>query len=619
MGGGWSLLQGATVLANGSTRFSVWAPDVETASVVLVDGGRPKQHPLDRQPGGFLETVVPGVAAGADYFYRLDGERDRADPVSRHQPAGVHGPSRVVDPTAFRWSDADWRGIETPDLLIYELHVGTFMPEGSFHAVADRLPYLRELGVTAIELMPVAEFPGRRNWGYDGVHPYAPQSSYGGPDGLRRLVDAAHAEGLAVLLDVVYNHLGPEGNYLAEFGPYFTDRYGTPWGRALNFDGADSDQVRRYFIDNALYWVTEFHIDGLRLDAVQMIFDFSAYHILDELCEAVHRVASSGGRRVQVIAESDLNDPRLVREHGRSGYALDAMWNDDFHHAVHTALTGERGGYYVDFRGIESVARSLSDRFVLAGDYSAYRRRRHGASAVDLPADRFVVFIQNHDQVGNRARGERLSDLVSVEELKMAAAVLLLSPYVPLLFMGEEYGETNPFLYFVDHGDPALLEAVRSGRRREFAAFGWTDRVPDPGSEDTFLRSVLEPQRAQSPPHAQLALLYRDLIGLRKTEPALRPGAARLRIDSDHEAGWVAMVYEGMDHDLFVAHNFESDARSLPAALPAGVWTRRLATDDARYGGKGPSAPSRLTAHSQPTTVVELPGYTSVLYSRGVS
>ncbi len=294
------------------------------------------------------------------------------------------------------------------------------------------------------------------------------------------------------------------------------------------------------------------------------------------------------------------------------------MWNDDFHHAVHTALTGERSGYYVDFEGIESVARSLADRFVLAGHYSAYRRRRHGAPAVDVPTDRFVVFIQNHDQVGNRARGERLSELVTLEELKLAAAVLLLSPYVPLLFMGEEYGETNPFLYFVDHGDLALLEAVRRGRRREFAAFGWTDVVPDPGSENSFLRSRLEPQRADSPPHSQVALLYRDLIGLRKTEPALRPGAAPVRIDSDREAGWVAVVYEGLGDDLFVAHNFESGVRSLPASLPAGIWTRRLATDDARYGGEGPSAPSRLTAHSQPTTV-ELPGHASVLYSRGAS
>lgn len=618
MAGGWFLERGATVFADGSTRFSVWAPRVETGSVIVVGAGGRSKHPLERQPSGVFETTVPGLGAGADYFYRLDGERDRPDPVSRHQPAGVHGPSRTVDPASYRWSDSGWRGVDMADLLIYELHVGAFTAAGTFDALAERLPYLRELGVTAIELMPVAEFPGRRNWGYDGVHPYAPQSSYGGPEGLRRLVDAAHREGLAVLLDVVYNHLGPEGNYLGEYGPYFTDRYGTPWGEALNFDGPESDEVRRYFIDNALYWITEYHIDGLRLDAVQMIFDFSAFHILDELAEAVHREAAACGRRVQVIAESDLNDPRLVRRRDLGGYGLDGMWNDDFHHAVHSALTGEQNGYYVDFGGIEPVVRSLSDRFVLSGRYSAYRRRRHGAPATDVPADRFVVFVQNHDQVGNRAAGERLSRLVGLDELKLAAAVLLLSPFVPLLFMGEEYGETNPFLYFVDHGDPALLEAVREGRRREFKAFGWTKMVPDPASEETFRRSSLEPERAQRPPHSQVAQLYRDLIGLRRSEPCLRPARARLNVDFDSHAGWLTIAFGSPNSDLFVAHNLESEPREVPVSVPAGGWTRRLATDDEPYGGAGPSGPGRLTVGEE-SVALELPGYVSLLYSREVS
>ncbi len=618
MASGWSLERGATVLADGSTRFSVWAPRVETAHVIVLGAGGRSEHILDRQPGGVFETTVPGVGAGTDYFYRLDGERDRPDPVSRHQPAGVHGPSRTVDPTTYQWSDSGWQGVDTADLLIYELHVGAFTAEGTFDALAERLPYLRELGVTAIELMPVAEFPGRRNWGYDGVHPYAPQSGYGGPEGLRRLVDAAHREELAVFLDVVYNHLGPEGNYLGEYGPYFTDRYGTPWGDAVNFDGPESDEVRRYFIDNALYWVTEFHIDGLRLDAVQMIFDFSAFHILDELAEAVHREAASSGRRIQVIAESDLNDPRLVRRRDLGGYGLDGMWNDDFHHAVHTALTGEQNGYYLDFGGIEPVARSLSDRFVLSGHYSAYRRRRHGAPATDVPADRFVVFTQNHDQVGNRAAGERLGHLVGPDELKLAAALLLLSPYVPLLFMGEEYGEANPFQYFVDHGNPALLEAVREGRRREFAAFGWTQEVPDPASDETFRRCTLEPERAERPPHSQVALLYRDLIGLRKSERSLRPAQSSFNIDFDDEAGWLTIAYGSANPDLFVAHNLQSELRGLPVSVPAGVWLRRLATDDGRYGGSGPSGPARLTVGGEPAAL-ELPGYVSVLYSREVS
>ncbi len=612
----WSLQRGATLQGDGSTCFSVWAPAVETASVVILDAEGETAYPMERRDAGLFQAQLPGVAAGTDYLYRLDGGRDRPDPVSRHQPAGVNGPSRVVDPTAFQWSDSGWQGVETADLLMYELHVGTFSNAGTFDAAAERLAYLRDLGVTAIELMPVAEFPGRRNWGYDGVHPYAPQSSYGGPDGLRRLVDRAHRAGLAVFLDVVYNHLGPEGNYLAEFGPYFTTRYETPWGAAINFDGADSDEVRRYFIDNARYWVTEFHIDGLRLDAVQMIFDFGAYHFLAELADAVHRVAEAAGRRVQIIAESDLNDPRLVRSHDRGGFNLNGMWNDDFHHAIHAALTSERNGYYSDFGGVEPVARTLQDRFVLAGRYSAYRRRRHGAPASDIPADRFIVFIQNHDQVGNRARGERLSELVTHEQRKLAAAMLLLSPYVPLLFMGEEYGETNPFLYFVDHGDAELVEAVREGRRREFASFGWTGSIPDPGAEETFLRSRLEREKAVRPPHSQLARLYHDLISLRRSEPALRPGAARYRVASDVEAGSVTIFYECGGQALLVAHNLAAAQAKLRPSIPAGVWRRQVATDDAVYGGSGPAAPAQLVSTANEPLAVELPAHTSVLYRR---
>ncbi|MGH7823102.1 MAG: malto-oligosyltrehalose trehalohydrolase, partial [Candidatus Binatia bacterium] len=363
-------------------------------------------------------------------------------------------PSRIVDPGAFRWSDDAWRGVELGGLVFYELHVGTFSGAGSFDGVLERLGDLASLGITAIELMPVAEFPGTRNWGYDGVHPYAPHDAYGGPEGLKRLVDAAHRAGLAVVLDVVYNHLGPEGNYLAEFGPYFTDRYATPWGDAVNFDGADSDEVRRYFLDNALYWVSEFHLDGLRLDAVHAIYDFSARHILEEIADAVHALAACLGRNLHVIAESDLNDPRLVRPREQGGFALDAQWNDDFHHAVHTALTGERIGYYADFAGIDPVAKVLKDRFALDGRYSRFRRRRHGREARDLSPARFVVFTQNHDHVGNRPRGERLASLVPFEKQKLAAALLLISPYLPLVFMGEEYAESRPFLYFVSHGDP---------------------------------------------------------------------------------------------------------------------------------------------------------------------
>lgn len=616
MAGAWALERGATVLEDGSTRFSVWAPAVERAAVVILQDGRTTEHPMERRDKGLHETVVAAVGPGTDYFLRLDEARNRPDPVSRFQPAGVHGPSRVVDPGTYAWSDAGWAGLETGDLILYEMHVGTFTEEGTFEAVAKRLPYLEELGVTAIELMPVAGFPGRRNWGYDGVHLYAPQSSYGGPDGLWRLVDAAHGAGLAVVLDVVYNHLGPEGNYLGELGPYFTDRYGTPWGRALNFDGPDSDEVRRYFIDNALYWVTEFHIDGLRLDAVHAIFDFGAQHLLEELATAVHSQAEALGRRVQVIAESDLNDPRLVRPAERGGYGLDATWSDDFHHAVHAALTGEQNGYYEDFGGVEPVAKAMRDRFVLDGRYSAYRRRRHGAQATDVPADRFVVFVQNHDQVGNRARGERLTALVSFEQQKLAAALLLLSPYVPLLFMGEEYGEPNPFLYFVDHSDKQLSEAVRRGRRQEFARFAWQGPLPDPTAEETFARSRPDPALTRLSPHAELLRLYRELIRIRRHEPALRPGAARSRVESDTQAGWLALVLEAGGRDLLAAFNLSNGPSMIELQIPAGAWQRRLATDEALYGGNGSVIPSPVTSDGAAPTRFAVPAYAAALFCR---
>ncbi|MGD8869087.1 MAG: malto-oligosyltrehalose trehalohydrolase, partial [Gemmatimonadales bacterium] len=401
----WTLERGVTLTQDGSARFSVWAPRVGQTTLVLNRDSATSEHPMTRGEDGVHTVRVSDVPVGSDYLFRLDGARDRPDPVSRCQAAGVHGPSRVVDPMAFAWTDTSWVGLELDALILFELHPGTFTPAGTFDGTVERLGYLRELGITAIQLMPVAQFPGRRNWGYDGVYPYAPQMSYGGPEGLKRLIDAAHRAGLGVYLDVVYNHLGPEGNYLDEFGPYFTDRYGTPWGRAINFDGPDSDEVRRYFIDNALYWMSEYHIDGLRLDAVHAIFDFSARHILEEIASAVHAEAELLGRRVHVISESDLNDPRLVRPRRLGGYELDGTWSDDFHHAIHATLTGERHGYYVDFGGIEQVAKAYRARFVLDGTYSRYRRRRHGAPADDVPADRFIVFVQNHDQVGNRARG----------------------------------------------------------------------------------------------------------------------------------------------------------------------------------------------------------------------
>jgi maltooligosyltrehalose trehalohydrolase len=540
---------------------------------------------MERNQAGVWQVDAKNVPPGSDYWYRANGRVDRPDPVSRARPHGVHGPSRIIDPAGFVWADGDWKGPEVRDLIIYELHVGTFTPEGTFEAVIPRLEQLRDLGITAIELMPIAEFPGKRNWGYDGVSLYAPQSSYGGPKGLQCLVNAAHQTGLAVILDVVYNHLGPEGNYLRDFGPYFTDKYRTLWGEGWNLDGPESDEVRRYLLDNALYWITEFHLDGLRLDAADTIVDQGAMHLVEELATSVHRQGEVLGRRVSVIAESAANDPRFVRSPEAGGYGLDAQWSDDFHHAVHVALTREQNGYYADFGGVAPVAKALAERFVNDGRYSAFRKRRHGRPAVDLPTDRFVISLQNHDQVGNRARGERLSTLLPPEAVRLAAAILLLSPYVPLLFMGEEYGETHPFLYFVSHGDPQLVEAVRQGRRREFAGFEWSGEIPDPEAESTFDASRLDWEAARHPPHAQLHALYRDLLELRQVHPALKPGVSNIAVNHDSRAEWVTVSLSARDEHLLGGFNFAASERDLPTSA-AQSWELLVSTDAAAYGGQ---------------------------------
>lgn len=576
------LTYGAHPLGN-ATHFAVWAPHARQLTVRVHTGAAAGEHTLARDEHGVFTATIDGVRAGDDYAYRIDGGSERPDPVSRWQPHGVHGASRVVDPGAFTWTDNEWKGIEMPDFVIYELHTGTFTPEGTFDAIIPRLPSLRDLGITAIEIMPVAQFPGERNWGYDGVELFAPQNSYGGPDALKRLVDAAHAEGLAVVLDVVYNHVGPEGNYLGEYGPYFTHAYRTPWGPAVNYDGAGSDEVRRFIIENACYWVREFHIDALRLDAVHGIYDFRAVHLTEALTEQVHATAHALGRHVEIIAESDLNDPRLLRPVEQGGYAMDAQWSDDFHHAVHVALTGEHAGYYQGFAehgDIEAITDALARRFVFQGQYAPHRRREHGAPAHDVSADHFVIFIQNHDQVGNRAAGDRLGALVSPSARKVAAALLLLAPYVPLLFMGEEYGETSPFLYFVSHGDRDLVEAVRRGRREEFESFGWTGEVPDPQAVETFERSKLHYELGDEGAHAELRAMYRELLAIRREEPALRPGAAQITVRSDPKARWIAMRLDAPDaRSLLALFNLSAEERTIPIGEEdSDGWRRRFAT-----------------------------------------
>lgn len=475
--------------------------------------------------------------------------------------------------------------------------MGTFTPEGTFNTIIPHLDELKEVGVTAIQLMPVVQFPGNRNWGYDGVFPFAPQNSYGGPEGLKRLVNACHRRGLAAVLDVVYNHLGPEGNYLGKFGPYFTERYQGPWGPAPNFDGSYSDEVRHYFIENALYWLTEFHFDALRLDAIHGIFDMSAYPFLAELPEAVQQRATQLNRRICLIPESDLNDIRAIQPPELGGYGLDAQWNDDFHHALHALLTGERHGYYQDFGRLDQLAKAFTEGFVYSGEYSTFRQRRHGSSTRSIPAHQFVVFAQNHDQVGNRTQGERLSQLVPFEALKLAAGVVLLSPFIPLLFLGEEYGETGPFLCFVSHSDPNLIETVQKGRKEEFASFDCSDDPSDPQEEATFLRSKLHHELKQQGEHRTLRALYKELLRLRRELSALaRLSKEEIKV-TGYEKEKALVLRRGRQGEQVVAvFHFGGDQTAIALPFPTGLWAKHLDSADPQWGGRGSSLPSELEA-----------------------
>lgn len=516
--------QGALRQKDGSVLWCVWAPHARSVALVTWPDGQRAEVEMTFGEWGYFTHRQHAVEDGLRYAYRLDGGSERPDPASRWQPDGVHRPSAVFSPESFSWSDGSWRGIPQEELVIYELHVGTFTSEGTFAAVIDRLGELRELGVTAIEIMPVSQFPGERNWGYDGVHPYAAQNSYGGPRELQRLVDAAHRAGMAVILDVVYNHFGPEGNYVAEFGPYFTDRYHTPWGPAVNYDGPRSDPVRRFAVDNACMWVRDFHVDGLRLDAVQTIYDFGARHILADIQDAVQQVARAARRTVHVIAETNQNDVRLIDSPENGGYGLDGVWSDDFHHSVHALLAGERDGYFVAFGEPEHVAKAYTDVFVYDGCYSPFHRRRFGSPVHDADRMKFVVCLKNHDQVGNRAQGDRPATYLSAAAQRLTCGLLLISPCVPLIFMGEEYGETHPFPFFCSFEDAALVEAVRQGRRREFEEldFQWGADIPDPQSPETFASAVLSWSWLEGSRQGHLRQLYQTLLKARREWPALR-------------------------------------------------------------------------------------------------
>jgi maltooligosyltrehalose trehalohydrolase len=558
----------------------VWAPAAHNVQLDL-DGDR---LPMVRADGGWWLVDTPRALPGVDYAFVLDGaEPPLPDPRSQSQPHGVHGGSRLVDHSTFNWADANWYAPALGSAIVYEMHVGTFTATGTFDAAIDRLSHLKDLGITHVELMPIVEFSGDRGWGYDSVDIFAPHHAYGGPEGLKRLVDACHSRGLAVLLDVVYNHFGPSGNYLPRFGPYLTHRYATPWGDAVNFDKRGSDEVRRLFCDNALMWLRDYHFDGLRIDAVHAIVDTSAIHFLEQLANEVAVLEQELGRRLVLIAESDLNDPRLVRARELGGYGLSAQWSDDFHHALHTVLTGERAGYYADFGSIPDLAKALRQAWVYDGRYSNFRGRRHGRSPAGLSGHHFLGYTQTHDQIGNRAKGDRSAHLMSTGRLKIAAALILTSPFVPMLFQGEEWGASTPFLYFTGHEDPDLARAVSAGRKREFAAFGWDpEEIPDPQGLETFEHSKLDWGELSREPHRGILEWHRELIRLRATMPEVRDGRMDLSdIAFDEDARWLR-VTRGR---VTIACNLSAAPKSIPIA--SGTPHRIAMASDARVAVGG--------------------------------
>jgi maltooligosyltrehalose trehalohydrolase len=492
----------------------LWAPQARNVSLRLT--GKKTDLQLKKAAYGYWELHSGQLKPGDTYQFVWD-DKELPDPASLAQPEGVHGPSQAIDLSSFEWTDGDWKNPAQCDYIIYELHTGTFTKKGTFAGIESKLEYLIELGITAVEIMPVAQFPGERNWGYDGVFPFAVQNSYGGANSLMQLVDACHNKGLAVVLDVVYNHIGPEGNYFNEFGAYFTEKYKTPWGDAINFDDARCDAVREYYLENALMWFRDFHIDALRMDAVHAIKDFSAKHILQEIKESVKHLIAHTGKQYYLIVELDLNDNRFIHPIEKGGLGMDGQWVDEFHHALRVTAGGGRDGYYADFKGIADLAKSYQDAYVYDGVYSQQRLKTIGNKVENQPGWQFVVFSQNHDQVGNRMLGERSSQLFSFEMQKLMAGAVMVSPYLPMLFMGEEWSAQTPFQYFMSHGDPELVKAVRKGRKEEFAAFHTEAEAPDPQAEETFKRSTLNWDEQ----NGVMLDYYKTLIKLRKEIPAL--------------------------------------------------------------------------------------------------
>lgn len=569
---------------NGIADIFLWAPTVKNVRLLY---GNNQAVDLERQPYGYWFGQTASLLPETDYIFELttaNGIFTRADPASLSQPYGVHGASRTIDTKAHQFKTTDWKGVPLKDFIIYEVHTATFSPEGTFQGIIQKLDHLLDLGITAIEIMPVAAFPGERNWGYDGVFPFAVQESYGGPLALQQLVDACHEKGLAVILDVVYNHFGPEGNYFEDFGPYFTERYQTPWGKAINFDDRWCDGVRNFFVENALMWLRDFRIDALRLDAVHAIKDFGAVHLLTEIQLQVKKLNDATGRQHHLIIECDLNDPKMITPISHNGIGMDAQWIDEFHHALRVAAGQPKEGYYADFNGVLHLAKSYQDAYVYDGNYSAERKRHFGKPATSQLGAQFVVFSQNHDQVGNRMLGERSSQLYSHEMLKLLAGAIIISPYLPLLFMGEEWGETNPFLYFVSHTEPALVEAVRKGRNEEFSAFHQGD-APDPQASKTFENSKLQWNLLSQPRHQQILTFYKDLIALRKADSILnRLDRKQLTAKAWPEQQCLVLHRWNNSHSLYCLLNFSKAQQQLN--LPDNQnWEKVIDSSAVKYGG----------------------------------
>lgn len=511
----------SAIFNNNQWQFKVWAPQ-KKQMILHVIKPFAIQFPMQKQDDGYFTIDVKTEEKQLHYFFKPDNEKDFPDPASQFQPDGVHGASQTIDHSQFHWSEDNWTGTSLNDCIIYELHVGLFTPEGTFEAAINRLDDLIDAGINAIELMPVAQFPGNRNWGYDGVFPYAVQNSYGGPSGLKKLVDACHQRGIAVILDVVYNHLGPEGNYFSQFGPYFTNKYHTPWGDAINLDDAWSDGVRDFFSDNMIHWFENYHIDGLRCDAIHAIFDNGAVNFWELAYHKIRSLEQKLERSFFIIAESDLNDPKVIKSPEQGGYGFDAQWLDDFHHALYALINPSDEQRYYDFGTMNQLTKAYNDGFVFSGEWVKFRKKKFGASSANIPGDKFVVFSQNHDQIGNRADGKRLNQLVDFERVKLAAAAILLAPYIPMLFMGEEYADDSPFFYFVSHSDKKLIKAVREGRKKEFEHFGFDESVPDPQDKNTFSQCKLNWGQRNEGQHRTILNWYKELIRLRKTFAALK-------------------------------------------------------------------------------------------------